>query len=60
MRPLRVAELLLDTAIDAVRVRRGPLPPKVRTPAIYTRAALGWRLPYVVALVLDTPEFATR
>ena len=25
-----------------------------------TDAAVGWRLPYVVALVLDTPEFATR
>jgi uncharacterized protein (DUF1800 family) len=25
-----------------------------------TDAVLGWRLPYVVALVLDTPEFATR
>ena len=23
-------------------------------------AAVGWRLPYVVALVLDTPEFAAR
>ncbi|GAB3081140.1 DUF1800 domain-containing protein [Pedococcus soli] len=23
-------------------------------------AALGWRLPYVVALILDSPEFATR
>lgn len=25
-----------------------------------TDAVLGWRLPYVVALVLDSPEFATR
>lgn len=25
-----------------------------------TDAAVGWRLPYVVALVLDSPEFATR
>ena len=25
-----------------------------------TDAALGWRLPYVVALILDSPEFATR
>ena len=25
-----------------------------------TDAALGWRLPYVVALLLDSPNFATR
>lgn len=25
-----------------------------------TDAAVGWRLPYVVALILDSPEFATR
>ncbi|GIL34599.1 DUF1800 domain-containing protein [Phycicoccus sp. DTK01] len=25
-----------------------------------TDGAVGWRLPYVVALILDTPEFATR
>ena len=34
-----------------------------RTPASPLRAtdaAVGWRLPYVVALLLDTPEFATR
>lgn len=30
------------------------------TPLRSTDAAVGWRLPYVVALVLDTPEFATR
>ncbi len=30
------------------------------TPLKTTDAAVGWRLPYVVALVLDTPEFATR
>jgi uncharacterized protein (DUF1800 family) len=30
------------------------------TPLKSTDAAVGWRLPYVVALVLDTPEFATR
>ncbi|WP_377642829.1 DUF1800 domain-containing protein [Oryzobacter terrae] len=30
------------------------------SPLKSTDAAVGWRLPYVVALVLDTPEFATR
>jgi hypothetical protein len=30
------------------------------SPLRSTDAAVGWRLPYVVALVLDTPEFATR
>ncbi len=30
------------------------------SPLKSTDAAVGWRLPYVVALVLDSPEFATR
>jgi hypothetical protein len=30
------------------------------SPLRSTDAAVGWRLPYVVALVLDTPQFATR
>lgn len=30
------------------------------SPLRSTDAAVGWRLPYVVALVLDTPEFAAR
>ncbi|QKE84900.1 DUF1800 domain-containing protein [Arthrobacter sp. NEB 688] len=30
------------------------------TPLKSTDSLVGWRLPYVVALVLDTPEFATR
>ncbi len=56
----------------AVRLLQGPLPAAKRdavcafldktaaSPLRSTDAAVGWRLPYVVALLLDTPEFATR
>ena len=56
----------------ATRLLHGPLPAATRdavcafldktaaAPLRSTDAAVGWRLPYVVALVLDTPEFATR
>lgn len=56
----------------ATRLLHGPLPTAKRdavcafldktaaAPLSTTDAAVGWRLPYVVALVLDTPEFATR
>ena len=56
----------------ATRLLHGPVPATTRdaicalldktaaSPLRSTDAAVGWRLPYVVALVLDTPEFATR
>ena len=56
----------------ATRLLHGALPPAKRDAVCAfldktadaalrsTDAAVGWRLPYVVALVLDTPEFATR
>ena len=56
----------------ATRLLQGPVPATTRdaicvflgktaaSPLRSTDAAVGWRLPYVVALVLDTPEFATR
>jgi uncharacterized protein (DUF1800 family) len=56
----------------ATRLLQGPVPAATRdaicvflgktatSPLRSTDAAVGWRLPYVVALVLDTPEFATR
>ncbi|HYN67073.1 MAG TPA: DUF1800 domain-containing protein [Ornithinibacter sp.] len=56
----------------ATRLLHAPLPAAKRdavcafldqtaaAPLRSTDAAVGWRLPYVVALVLDTPEFATR
>ncbi|MBD3782382.1 MAG: DUF1800 domain-containing protein [Micrococcales bacterium] len=56
----------------AARLLLGPLPAAKRdavcafldktaaAPLKATDPAVGWRLPYVVALVLDTPEFATR
>ncbi|MBM6399481.1 DUF1800 domain-containing protein [Phycicoccus sonneratiae] len=56
----------------ALRLLQGPLPAAKRdavcafldktaaSPLRSTDAAVGWRLPYVVALLLDTPEFATR
>ncbi|MBT9257036.1 DUF1800 family protein [Phycicoccus sp. MAQZ13P-2] len=61
-------------AVDALATRLvfAPLPAAKRdaicaflgktatTPLKSTDSLVGWRLPYVVALVLDTPEFATR
>ncbi|QIM20990.1 DUF1800 domain-containing protein [Phycicoccus sp. HDW14] len=56
----------------ALRLLQGPIPAAKRdavcafldktaaSPLRSTDAAVGWRLPYVVALLLDTPEFATR
>lgn len=56
----------------ATRLLHGPVPATTReaicvflgktaaSPLRSTDPAVGWRLPYVVALVLDTPEFATR
>jgi FkbM family methyltransferase len=44
MQPLRVPELLVDAALDAVRVRRGPLPAALKSRVIRTRAALGRRM----------------
>ncbi len=60
--------------VDALSTRllMAPLPPAKRdavcafldktaaTAVRSTDAVVGWRLPYVVALVLDSPEFATR